>query len=682
MNFTNEEKLQNNNMGIRSLNFNNNMKVPRRKQKLRSEKSNPEIVEFKSQDNLIFLKNSQPIQNVEPYLKKDRNKEQKQLYDSNNRNTNSNNDYNLPQQSNKSNSSVKINTKVNCKKYFASNNNAKENHSNKTYYKEKINQNNNNINNNVLSNNPNIIQGKNTVKINGTKKINYYNNINSNQNINNNKNNHLTMTKSSIQISGNYPLNQSQNIYNNQSKIESMELNIEGKNSSKGKYNNNDNFFNNKEKSIHNKFTSNQNYKNKTHLVKREPINRNMNYNTNSFNNSDNLKTKIEKENIIYSSNIMENVKNKNMKIYNNYNANNLYGNYNKLKNNLINSANVESDKNILFGKNSNEYNNIFFYNSNKNTNDINENFSYNEGKNNFQYREDNILNDDLELNEYINDNNNYIKNKSNEISTNNKFIYKKSGNLSEKKLVKIHSTKYTSHLRANNDNQNNEQNLIQRINKDNSKIKEKNAKIYKNEKTSLKDKRSNEIKINRDINSYYNIEKKENKNGIKKEKNKNIIIKKTEIKNKIKNSYDIIDFKFKIPLNEKLDEEELMSINIKEGNIKEKIGSLINKYSLDSSYFDPLLSLINNSINILNNINDFKIAQKIKIDTENNNFFFKKMEENFDYFSSSKNEKNILDYSIIFDLLEKKAYKEYIENIYSDIDEINENAKILNLSI
>ena len=75
MNFTNEEKLQNNNMGIRSLNFNNNMKVPRRKQKLTSEKSNPEIVEFKSQDNLIFLKNSQPIQNAEPYLKKDRNKE-------------------------------------------------------------------------------------------------------------------------------------------------------------------------------------------------------------------------------------------------------------------------------------------------------------------------------------------------------------------------------------------------------------------------------------------------------------------------------------------------------------------------------------------------------------------------------------------------------------------------------
>ena len=31
------------------------------------------------------------------------------------------------------------------------------------------------------------------------------------------------MTKSSIQITGNYPLNQSQNIYYNQPKIESME---------------------------------------------------------------------------------------------------------------------------------------------------------------------------------------------------------------------------------------------------------------------------------------------------------------------------------------------------------------------------------------------------------------------------------------------------------------------------
>ena len=91
--FTNEEQLpNNNNIGIKSLNFNNNKKISKRKQKLRTEKNNQERIEFKSQDNLKFLKNSKPIQNVEPYLKKERNKEQKQLYDLNNRNINSNND--------------------------------------------------------------------------------------------------------------------------------------------------------------------------------------------------------------------------------------------------------------------------------------------------------------------------------------------------------------------------------------------------------------------------------------------------------------------------------------------------------------------------------------------------------------------------------------------------------------
>jgi hypothetical protein len=31
---------------------------------------------------------------------------------------------------------------------------------------------------------------------------------------------------------------------------------------------------------------------------------------------------------------------------------------------------------------------------------------------------------------------------------------------------------------------------------------------------------------------------------------------------------------------------------------------------------------------------------------------------------------------------MQKKMFKEYIEEIYSDIDEINENAKILNMTI
>ena len=64
-----------------------------------------------------------------------------------------------------------------------------------------------------------------------------------------------------------------------------------------------------------------------------------------------------------------------------------------------------------------------------------------------------------------------YIKKKSNEISTNNiknniiknKFIYKKSGNLSEKKLTKINSSNIKSHIRVN-DLSNNDPKIMQKI--------------------------------------------------------------------------------------------------------------------------------------------------------------------------------------------------------------------------
>ena len=680
MNYSNEDQPQNNSRALRPFKYNNkNIKVSSRKQKLKSEKSNPEIVEFKSQDNLIFVKNPRPIQNIDHYLEKENSKEQKQFYDSNNnkinKNNYSNNDYIIPQQQNKSNSSVKINTKVKSKKYFGTNtskkfvnNNGNDYFSNKTNYKEKMNH--NNSNNNISSNNFNIIyRGQNSVKINGNKMINHF----SNQNIN--KNNKLAMTKSSIQISGNYPLNQSQNIFN-QSKIESMELNIEGQNSSKEKFNmnnNNNEKFNNSNqiKNLKNKYMNNQNYKNKTHLVKKEPINTEMNYNTKSYNDIDNLSPElIENENKILS------------KKYNNYNWNNLYENDIKLKSNQL-----ESDKNINFTKNSNEYNNIFFYNSNNNTNDINENFSYNEEKNNFHYRDNNIINDDFLEESNCNTVNyiNYMKNKSNEISANNikenklknKFVYKKSGNLSEKKLTKINSTKNTSHIKTF-DSQNNDQKLIQRINKEKAKLREKKPKNNKDENIITKNKRKNEIKRNKDIHNYSNINKQENK-----KLKKNIVIKISKIKNKLKNSYDIIDFKLKMPIGKDLEKEEIISINIKEDNISEKIQNIINEYSLDSSYFEPLLSLVNNSINILNNVNNFQISKKIRIQPENNSSLLKE-KENLSSFSSSKDisETNYLDYSIIFDLIQKKMYKEYIENIYSDIDEINENSKILNLSI
>ena len=72
----------------------------------------------------------------------------------------------------------------------------------------------------------------------------------------------------------------------------------------------------------------------------------------------------------------------------------------------------------------------------------------------------------------------------------------------------------------------------------------------------------------------------------------------------------------------------------------------------------------MNNSINILNNINKIKI-EKIKNiinDEELNNYN--------------------LDYSQILDISQKNKFVEFIEKIYPDYYNIDETKKILNMSI
>ena len=76
MNYNNEEEREHlkNNKSLKSLNY-NNIKISKKKYKIKSENNNyPEIVEFKSQDNLIYLKETKPIQNLEPYIKKENKK--------------------------------------------------------------------------------------------------------------------------------------------------------------------------------------------------------------------------------------------------------------------------------------------------------------------------------------------------------------------------------------------------------------------------------------------------------------------------------------------------------------------------------------------------------------------------------------------------------------------------------
>ena len=181
------------------------------------------------------------------------------------------------------------------------------------------------------------------------------------------------------------------------------------------------NLENNETTYIQNKYINNQDYKNKTHLVKREINNKVIDYYNNDNNNLTPITVPYEK--FIYNDNL-ENPENQNTKIYSNYNSNNSYINYNRVRNNLAKSTNVDSEKNIQFGKNNNEYNNIFFYNSNSNNNNNSnyksEKFSFNEDKSNFHYRGNNIINNNVDIKEYNKNTVKYNKVYSNSNSNSN----------------------------------------------------------------------------------------------------------------------------------------------------------------------------------------------------------------------------------------------------------------------
>ena len=232
---------------------------------------------------------------------------------------------------------------------------------------------------------------------------------------------------------------------------------------------------------------------------------------------------------------------------------------------------------------------------------------------------------------------------------------------MSDNKIQKLISNKNNSQSKPSINNNNESQN-IEKLQNNVTKGKKTINRINKNVKRDksneiipLKSKRSYEIKKR---------QFKENKNT------KNYTIKKHEMKLRKKKSFDSIDIKIKIPPEDK---EEIISINIKKGNVGERIKNLIKEFSLDESYYEPLLSLVNNSISILKNIDNMKINKCVKNENE------KLGEENEEVTSSEINNLNL---SVINDLIEKIKFKEYIEDIYSDNDEIVDNAKILNLSI
>ena len=257
------------------------------------------------------------------------------------------------------------------------------------------------------------------------------------------------------------------------------------------------------------------------------------------------------------------------------------------------------------------------------------------------------------------------------------------SKNKTKKECNKYKSDNFIQELKTNkkNNNKNEDSMDLDKYNEINfiqTNTEYKNIFFY-NSKSKIN---NNANEINENVNRYRmtNNNKKMNsakekvknkfiykkiKSWNKKEEQKkisNIVIKKKEIKNNLKNNFNMADFVIKLPL-----KEEKISININSdiNSIKDKIENIINNNGLNNSYFEPLLSLVNNSINVLKNLNNLKILKIKKFNKVN-------IEE--------INEE--LNYSFIFDLHEKNKCEEFKEKIFPDIVEIYENKKKLNMSI
>ena len=93
--------------------------------------------------------------------------------------------------------------------------------------------------------------------------------------------------------------------------------------------------------------------------------------------------------------------------------------------------------------------------------------------------------------------------------------------------------------------------------------------------------------------------------------------------------------------------------MNIEKDNKENIVNNLIKEYNLDDSYYEPILNLIENSIDILN---IFDTTEPIK---------------------NRKKEQKDLNRSSTIDLIKKCTYKKYLSKFFQDIDKIDNNKNI-----
>ena len=367
--------------------------------------------------------------------------------------------------------------------------------------------------------------------------------------------------------------------------------------------------------------------------------------------------------------NDLENLDNINDILYKNYSNNNISKNNFNILGKNSGKINPKKNNNSNSNSNSNSNNNISDLKMTKSSIQISgKNFqkknSYNKIQNNYEQR---LYPLPIKSDKIINMN---YKNK-----TKKEYNLKSENIMKELKTNKIKNNKNEDPMELDLDkydeinlnfvNPNNEYNNIffydskNKYNNNITDLKEPLDKFRVNNNNNIIKKNSAKEKVNNKY-IYKKIKNLNKKEEVKKPKNL-INIRKKEIKNNIKNNYSTIDLVIKLPF-----KGEKISLNIyDDNNIKKSLENLINNNNLNESYFEPLLSLVNNSINILKNANNLKITKIKKYNKTN-----------------TEELKDDLNYSFILDLVSKNKFNELLEKINSDTEEISEYKKVLNMSI
>ena len=316
----------------------------------------------------------------------------------------------------------------------------------------------------------------------------------------------------------------------------------------------------------------------------------------------------------------------------NNIDSNDL--NKNSNNNNQINNNIYQNNNNIIFAQN-NYYripqrNKGFFNNQilrdQNGINDYKNNYNYNYNKNLRQNYNLNKTNMNINLNKnYIN---NFISPKANNYDLENIGIKKANtqGNYTDQNYSKKLSNKFNTNNSLdnivnfyNNPNFNPNNNFILNNNKD----------FFKNNNNFINNSLNNNMNYNNIINNN-NVNNKvisEQKEGSLKQLN------------------------IRIKLGENSSEKNII-IDINNDNRTNIVNNIIKDNNLDQSYFEPLLNIIENTINLLNNFDKLKV-KKYKIKKEN---------ESKELFKG-----NNLNDSIILYLIENNIYKKFADKIKPD---------------